>query len=205
MFKNILVPLDGSELSEEALPVAKRLLEKSEAEATLFRASDPPKATLLRRRGLRRTVPLASMPGAFPQGLIPGESPSYAETKDQAVARLEHELLAYLHEAGQPLLETGRPIHAAVHFGEPAEEIVECAKRAGIDLIVMATHGRSGLLETLQGERSRGGHSQRRRARPRHPAARNAEGGPGVIRRLLVPHGGSERAEQTLPRRGSAT
>lgn len=87
----------------------------------------------------------------MPSGMISAPPTKYAETKGQAIAREEQGLLDYLHKAGQTLLETGRPIHAAVHLGEPAEEIVEFAKSEGSDVIVMATHGRSGLQETLQG------------------------------------------------------
>ena len=65
--------------------------------------------------------------------------------------REEHELLEYVAEVGRALVETGRPVHSAVHFGEPAGEIIEFARRGQFDLIVMATHGRSGLRETLQG------------------------------------------------------
>lgn len=152
MFRHILVPLDGSHFSEQALPIAKQLLEGSQAEVTLFRAeARPPKATLLRGRGLRRTVPLATLPGTPAPEVLPATAPVYAETKDQAVERREHELLEYLHQVARRLLETGRPVHAAVHFGEPASEITAYANERGVDLIVMATHGRSGLAGKLLG------------------------------------------------------
>ncbi len=150
MFKKMLVPLDGSSLSEQVIPLAKELLEAGVEEATLFAVGETPRATS-RRKGLRRSVPLAAVGGAFPHGMISATPPEYAETKDQAIAREEQELLTYLHNAGHHLVETARPVHAAVHFGEPAQEIIDFAKKDGVDLIVMATHGRSGLRETLQG------------------------------------------------------
>ena len=151
MFKKILVPLDGSTRSEQILPVAKDLLESGVEEATLFMAGEAPQATRQRRKGLRRPLPLAAMAGAAPSGVIPATPPMYVETKDQAVERQEHELLEYLNKAGRPLVETGRPVHVAVHFGEPAKEIIDFARKGRFDLVVMATHGRSRLRKTLQG------------------------------------------------------
>lgn len=152
MFKKILVPLDGSTRSEQILPIAKDLLEAGAEEATLFMAGEAPRATRQRRKGLRRPLPLAAIAiGAPPSGVIPATPPAYVETKDQAVEREEHELLDYLNTAGRPLVETGRPVHVAVHFGEPAKEIIDFARKGRFDLVVMATHGRSRLRKTLQG------------------------------------------------------
>jgi hypothetical protein len=62
----------------------------------------------------------------------------------------ELRLLNYLGQAGQPLVATGRPVCAAVQYGEPAKEIIDFAKGGQFDLIVMATHVRGALRETLQ-------------------------------------------------------
>lgn len=150
MFKKMLVPVDGSRLSEQVLPLVKELLDAGVVEATLFMAADAPTATPQRRKGLRRPLHLAAVAGTSARALVPAAPPGYVETKDQAVERREHEVLEYLTAAGRPLVETGRPVHAAVHFGGPAKEIVDFARRDQFDLIVMATHGRSGLRETLQ-------------------------------------------------------
>jgi nucleotide-binding universal stress UspA family protein len=122
------------------------LLQGGAEEATLFIVAKAPKATPQRRRGLRRQRPLAALPGAFPEGVLPAAPPSYAETKDQAIERRDHELLEYLDEVGRPLLETGRPVHAAVHFGQPAREIINFARKGQFDLIIMAAHGRSSVI-----------------------------------------------------------
>jgi nucleotide-binding universal stress UspA family protein len=151
MFKKMLVPLDGSTRSEQILPIAKDLLEAGVEEVTLFMAGQSPRATRQRRKGLRRPLPLAAVAGAAPSGVIPATPPAYVETKDQAVEREEHELLEYLNTAGRPLVETGSPVHVAVHFGEPAKEIIDFARKGRFDLVAMATHGRSGLRETFQG------------------------------------------------------
>ena len=151
MFKKILVPVDGSSFSEQAIHAARELLTGGAEEATLLTISEAPKATRRRRKGLRRPVLLATMMGSAPNFVLPADPPVYAETKDQAVERREQELLEYVNQAGRPLAETGRCIHAAVHFGDPAVGIIDFAQRGEFDLIVMATHGRSGLCETMQG------------------------------------------------------
>ncbi len=150
MLKKMLVPVDGSILSEQAIPLAAELLKLGVEEATLFVVGEAPKATE-RPRGLRLSVPLAQIGGSFPQGTIQASPPKFAETKGQAIEREQQDLLDYLRKVGQPLVETERPVHGCVHIGEPAEEIIAFAKEDRFDLIVMATHGRSGLRETLQG------------------------------------------------------
>lgn len=150
MFKQMLVPLDGSALSEEVLPLVKGLLEVGVEEATPFTAGEAPQATRRRRRGLRRSLPLAGSSVAAPSAVIPATPPAYVETKDQAVERREHELLLFLNQVGRPLLEAGGPVHTVVHFGDPAKQIIDFARSGRFDLLVMATRGRSGLRETLQ-------------------------------------------------------
>ncbi|MEX0785999.1 MAG: universal stress protein [Dehalococcoidia bacterium] len=152
MIKKLLVPLDQSPLSEEALGVVKDLLGMGIQEVTLLTIADAPKPTRRRRTGLRAPLPIsASATGPFVPSVIPASDPQYAESRDQAVERREHELLDYLAIAGGPLVKRKPVIHAAVHFGDPAKEIIAYAKREKVDMIVMATHGRSGLSRTLHG------------------------------------------------------
>jgi nucleotide-binding universal stress UspA family protein len=146
VFKKLLVPVNMVTSCERVLSVVNELLQGGAEEATLFIVAKAPKATPQRRRGLRRQRPLAALPGAFPEGVLPAAPPSYAETKDQAIERRDHELLEYLDEVGRPLLETGRPVHAAVHFGQPAREIINFARKGQFDLIIMAAHGRSSVI-----------------------------------------------------------
>lgn len=151
MFDRILVPLDGSPLAEQALPLVGKLLDSPRAEVTLLSVGEAPSATRLRHKGLRRPLPLVAAATAVPPGVIPATPPSYAESKDQAVERRDHELLEYLDRVGRPLSDAGHALHAAVHFGEPAKEIIAFAEKGKFDVIVMATHGRSGLSGTLHG------------------------------------------------------
>ena len=146
MFKKLLVPLNMATSCEQALSVVSELLQGGAEEATLFIVAAAPKATGQTRRGLRRPLPLVALAGAFLGPVLPAAPPSYAETRDQAIERREHELLEYLNEVGRPLLEAGRPVHAAVHFGRPAQEIINAARDGQFDLIIMAAHGRSSVI-----------------------------------------------------------
>lgn len=147
MYKRILVTLDRSELSEAVLPEVQRLLEGSPAEVTLLAVGEPPQATRRRRAGPSQPTPL----GTTGDGVLEPAPPRYAETRDQAVQRSEHELLEYLRSLSASVRETGSSVNMVARLGEPEREIIDFAREGGFDLIAMATHGRSGLSELVQG------------------------------------------------------
>jgi nucleotide-binding universal stress UspA family protein len=121
--KRILVPLDGSTLARQALPFATNLARSAQAELLLLEAVAP---TLEVRPGVRplgRTIPqLAGMTG-------------------ELAAQAQQELDALAGELRREQLAV-RPL---VVPGYAAEAIVDGAVHYGVDLIVMATHGYSGL------------------------------------------------------------
>ncbi len=49
------------------------------------------------------------------------------------------------------LAKKGRPVRHLMKRGSPSQVIVDTAKRSGVDLIVMGTHGRTGLAHVLIG------------------------------------------------------
>jgi nucleotide-binding universal stress UspA family protein len=71
--------------------------------------------------------------------------------RDQAMTASRTEVEAELAPAAERLRETGISVRIDTAFGRPAEEIVDYADREGMDLIVMSTHGRSGLSRWLLG------------------------------------------------------
>ena len=146
MFKKLLVPVNMETSCEHLLALVGELLQGGAEEATLFIVAEAPQATRQPRRGLPRPLPLTALPGAPLGSVLPAAPPSYAETRDQAIERREHELLEYLNDVGRPLLEAGRPVHAAVHFGRPAHEIIAFAADGRFDLIVLATDGPFGVV-----------------------------------------------------------
>lgn len=108
--------------------------------STLENAALEVATTLARDRGATllithvEEIPIAYGEGEFYYGLA---------TPDRA--ELERMLNAVV-----PTDPTVRYEHRLV-TGDPAEEIVELAEREGVDMIVLATHGRTGLFRLLMG------------------------------------------------------
>jgi nucleotide-binding universal stress UspA family protein len=126
LINKILLPLDGSELSEAALPVAERISQEMEAQVVLFRAVEP-----YERLG---TV---SPPGI---SYITAQKAD-ATTKVTSVLPI----IQYMNAIKQSLAKKGINSVEAIQEGLAAEEIVSYAEANDIDLIVMSTHGRSGI------------------------------------------------------------
>lgn len=121
MFHNILVPLDGSRFAESAIPLASRLARSAQARLHLVRAHRP--APVLVGVG-----EMMAMPGDLNE-----------ELREQEVGYLS-ETAARLVQAGGGSVE----YHEVDGLAGP--ELCEEAKRLGADLVVMATHGRGGIV-----------------------------------------------------------
>ena len=129
--RRILVPLDGSDLAEAALPHAKELASRLSSSIHLLRVVP-----------LARQLAVSSFAGS---GGIDGMPGLDVKAIDEAVeARLE-EAMVYIEEQGKKLRQEGVSVEWEVRQGTAAEEILECAKNNDIDLIAISTHGRSGL------------------------------------------------------------
>lgn len=118
--KRIIVPLDGSELARQALPLVAELAIRMQA--ALF--------------PLTVVVP--------PIGEAPERIGAY-ETNDEAMAPLRAGLIEEIGGVDAALKAHQVPVTPLVAHGFAAETIVEEAARRQADLVVMATHGRSGL------------------------------------------------------------
>lgn len=126
-YKRILVPLDGSELAELALNDALVMAKLNQAEVTLLQVVSPVKETSGR-----------------------GTDDYLFLSEDQKAAQKGATLL-YLQSVCQRMSCESITVHAVVEMGRPAEAIIDYANRHAIDLIVMATHGRSGLSRWVYG------------------------------------------------------
>ena len=129
MFKRILVPLDGSELAERALRPALQLAEKFEALVTLLRVI-----------ALDDSTAVAAASG-----------PQFLHLRDLREAQDRTECEAYLSAIQAKCQAAPIIVATRVSFGAAPEMIVQVADQAGVDLIVMSTHGRSGLNRFLYG------------------------------------------------------
>ncbi|MFN8607469.1 MAG: universal stress protein [Vulcanimicrobiota bacterium] len=128
--ENLLVPLDGSELSLKALEHAEKLAHSLGAKITLLRVGHN------------------LSPEAFG---IPELSMAVANELTLHQARSEGHLLTYLEEKALPLRERGLKVEVVVRQGDPASQIVDLAESEHVDLVVMSSHGRTGLTRWIYG------------------------------------------------------
>jgi nucleotide-binding universal stress UspA family protein len=117
MFEEILVPLDGSQLAECVLPHAVAMAQAFQSRLLLLHAVDYPKADA----GPVRTV-----------------DPLHWQVR-------KTEAKAYLDAIATRLQETGLVVEVHLMEGRPAERIVQFARDQDVDLIILSSHGVSGL------------------------------------------------------------
>ncbi len=129
MIKRILVPLDGSELAERALRYAKELAKPLGASLILLRVVN--------------SLELSSAQ-AF-SGYLP------AEVYDAAFEDARRAARDYLEHTAKRLAAEGIQVDWVMRTGDPAGEVIEHERECGCDLVVMSTHGRSGIARWVFG------------------------------------------------------
>lgn len=127
MYKEILVPLDGSTLAESALPHACELAKAFGARITLLSLVEPVTD--------------------FAQWGVGG----FYVTSGFSIEGVIEDTKNYLNEVADRLRTQGLNVRAVVEEGYAASEICDYAKAAKIDVIVMSTHGRSGIQRWVYG------------------------------------------------------
>lgn len=120
MFNNIVVALDGSECSHKALDVAVGLAKEQGARCTVCTVVDVVRAA-------------ASM--TFATGDIVNE---WIATLNKEARQIESEAIA-------KYADSGVGIETKVLEGDPSLAVLDLAKNENADLIVMGSHGRTGL------------------------------------------------------------
>lgn len=129
MYKHILLPIDGSKLSLKAVKTGVALARALSARVTVFYASP----------GIAVEYYASDMP--MPQ-----------EVFDAEAARLKKEGEKILAAAGAIAAKAGVPVQTVcVQDRMAAEAIMETARKRRCDLIVMSSHGRSGIGAVLLG------------------------------------------------------
>ena len=130
MYSQVLVPLDGSEVSERALPHAQNL-------AAAFGA----RVHLLQVISLSHEYEVYH--GAGEGGLT---ATGYSiEMAEQITAARQTRAEEYLKATAARLEANGIHVQTSVRQGSTLDHITNFVAENGIDLIVMSTHGRSGL------------------------------------------------------------
>jgi nucleotide-binding universal stress UspA family protein len=144
---SILVTLDGSAWSEGILDAAARLAQESHAKVYLLCLFTPVHGV-----GRPSVAPESSQrTSAMYAGAVPPETHvEGVETTTQAAERGAAEARAYLTPLASRFadLEVEPMVRESAH---PAQDIITTAERLDVDLIAMATHGRTGLAHALLG------------------------------------------------------
>lgn len=128
MYKRILVPLDGSALAERALPHAAEIARCMQSTVWLLRIT------------LRQDYVTSPAGGGalYPEEVLERDREDATTYLKSVEARLSHDY-SNLIVATEALA------------GSAAEAIIDYARERGMDVIVMSSHGRSGLSRWVYG------------------------------------------------------
>lgn len=127
-YKKILVPLDGSALAKQALPHAEELALRMGAALVLMQVVQSNQDRMMVAPGFSVTI---------------ADDRHVERLVEEADVRLADQVarLAYLHVAAEAMIDVG----------DAASKIVDYANTHGVDLIVISTHGYSGLTRWRHG------------------------------------------------------
>jgi nucleotide-binding universal stress UspA family protein len=142
-----LVPLDGSAFSRQIVPHLRRLLDPKDYTLVLLRVAEPEVGLI--------AAPPRPVSAGWPAAMYEHERdleyashPIYATQQELSTsAAIERELL----DEQRQLAQAGYTVSIAVRFGDPANEIITFAEQQSVDMVAMATHGRTGLQHLVLG------------------------------------------------------
>jgi nucleotide-binding universal stress UspA family protein len=125
MYKRILVPLDGSKRAEAILPHVENLAQRYGAQVMLLQVVEVPR-------------------------LIVTESMDLATYQDVLAQRAE-DGRAYLATVQQELTRKGIQVRTIIAQAPVVNAIIDTAEEEAVDLIALASHGRTGLSRVFYG------------------------------------------------------
>ena len=190
MYKKILVPLDGSSSGEQTIPFARLLGSRLQCPVELVRVYEP--ETVFFFPGLRDYQERAEAAAKHHEEARHSLDPIRDSLRAQGITAT-----AVIHEPDPSPHVTSGPREAVL---DPAHHIVEEAGKEADTLIMMCTHGRSGV-----GRWTMGSVTDKVLHATTSPlfVVRGAEGGStsgeATIGSIIVPLDGSAVAEQALP------
>lgn len=133
MYKKVLVPLDGSELAECVLPHVETIARGCGTQSVVF---------------LRVVEPfIYMMASGWENGgsFFSGDEIERINSENRAAAK------RYLDQLLSRTKYDGVNVQSAIITGKAADSIAEYATKNGVDLITIATHGRSGISRWVWG------------------------------------------------------
>jgi nucleotide-binding universal stress UspA family protein len=131
MYKTILTPLDGSKRAEAILPHVVELARRYEAEVVLLEVIE------------------------F-TALVVGPDAAYAEHYQETFEQQAKEAEAYLAGVQKQLQQKGIKTRTRVGHGPAVDEIIKAAEAEKVDIIALASHGRTGLSRVFYGSAAAG-------------------------------------------------
>lgn len=127
MYEKIMVPLDGSELAECVLPHVEGFIKGCHVSNVVF---------------VRVVEPITAPVGNVYVGRE--ESRERESTRKSAVKD-------YLNQIVDRLKHEGTELYSEVLVGRVADSLADYTEKNDIDLILIATHGRSGVTRWVRG------------------------------------------------------
>jgi nucleotide-binding universal stress UspA family protein len=127
MYRRILVPLDGSKLAECVLPHAEAIAKLSKASIELVHVIEP--LELPTRGGIALSI----------------------DDLKQIELHTKSDAESYLYEVVERLKLAGIKAHSKLLTGKAADSLVDYIHKNKFDLLIMATHGRSGISRWIWG------------------------------------------------------
>ena len=129
----LLVAVDFSPFSEEALCFAGQLAEKLKAQLLVLHVIHDP----------------AEAPGFYAQK---GKKKKFLQSMEEAAEEMMEEFLLKIRQAcpDQMPIKKAKPL---LVVGTPVTRIVEVAEKKQVDMIIIGSHGRTGLAHLLVGSK----------------------------------------------------
>ena len=137
MFSKILLPLDGSDLSRAAIAHARELAVATKAPIVLLQVIDSEEQLISQASGI--TIE----PMAMGEVTVDAARAAVASQRAAATQNLE--------AARAQLATAGVQAEVVIRDGNPGDEIVDSVKELGVDVVVIATHGRTGFRRAILG------------------------------------------------------
>ena len=133
--RTLLVPLSGSDVSAIVIPHAIALAKQKGAsmDVVLMQVVEPP------------------ITPSYYSPELTGMPLNWGQFVEQEIARSKKATQEYLTDVEKQFREVGINVSSLVLTGKPAEEIVAYAGKNPFTVVIMATHGRTGLSRLVYG------------------------------------------------------
>ena len=173
MYTRIVIPLDGSPVAEQVLPYARFLAKNLALPVSLLQVIDPDALALL-------------------------ANPAQGRYVDTVLDDLARDGRAYLETIAQSI--AGTSVQCQIGKGKAEEVLIDHAAADKDSLMIMATHGRSGIQRWLLGSvADKVLHGTTNHVLLVRATEQGKSSGEAVLKTVIVPLDGSPLAEQVLP------